>query len=146
MFLWSYQQRKLGCPACRLTERKYIMTNSDLDTIIKEDDKLSFSKSVEGKPPAQIAATIQGQSVSYNESRSSTIDDSASSRYSPELLSYASDKQIWKHHSTEDLVSIIKGLIMTMRCHSISSHNSQGCSIAVRKVSGRSCKGVPLNK
>lgn len=43
------------------------MTNSNLDTIIEEADKLSFPKSVEGKPPAQIVATIQGQSVSYNE-------------------------------------------------------------------------------
>jgi hypothetical protein len=105
------------------------MTNSNLDTIIEEADKLSFSKSVEGKPPAQIVATIQGQSVSYNESRSSAIDDSASSRYGPELLSYASDKQIWKYHSTEDLA---------MRSHSISSHNSGGGSIVVRKVSSRS--------
>lgn len=79
---------------------------------------------------AQITATIQGQLVGYDESRSSTIDDSASYRYS---LSYALDKQIWKR-SAEDLVSIIKGLIMTMRYRSISSHNSQACSIAVRKV------------
>ncbi len=98
------------------------MTNSNLDTIIEGDDP----KSVEWKRQIQIAATIQAQLVSYNESRSSTIDDSASPRYSPELLSYTSDKQIWKHQSTEDLVSIIKGLIMT--CHSISSDNSQGCN------------------
>ena len=57
-----------------------------------------------------------------------SVDDSASPRYSPELLSYTSDEQISKHQSTEDLVSIIKGLIMTMTCHSISSDNSQGCN------------------
>jgi hypothetical protein len=103
------------------------MTNSNLVIIIEGDDKSSFSKSVEWKRQIQIVATIQAQLVSYNESSSSTIDDSAYPRYSPE-----SDKQIWKHQSTEDLVSIIKGLIMTMTCHSISSDNSQGCN---------SCKG-----
>ncbi|MGA9152817.1 MAG: hypothetical protein WBZ36_19750, partial [Candidatus Nitrosopolaris sp.] len=32
---------------------------------------------------AQITATFQGESVGYNESRSSTIDDSAFPRYRP---------------------------------------------------------------
>jgi hypothetical protein len=121
------------------------MTNSNLDTIIEGDDKFSFPKSVEWKRQIQIPATIQAQLVSYNESRSSTIDDSASPRYSPELLSYTSDKQIWKHQSTEDLVSIIKGLIMTMKCHSISSDNSQGCN-SCKESQWSVLQEVPINK
>jgi hypothetical protein len=59
-----------------------------------------LSKLVEGKPQAQITATSQGKSVSYNEPRSSTIDDSAPPDAAVKSLSYPSDKQIGQECSS----------------------------------------------
>jgi hypothetical protein len=69
-----------------------------------KNDNLSFSKPVEGKPQAQITATNQGKSVSYNEpkanTKSSTFDDSAPSDAVQKLLSQPSDKQIGQECSS----------------------------------------------
>lgn len=57
--------------------QKVLVVGLESITSMRIPVKDSFSKLVEGKPQAQITATSQGKSVSYNEPSSSTIDDSA---------------------------------------------------------------------
>jgi hypothetical protein len=59
--------------------QKVLVVGLESITSMRIPGKDSFPKSVEGKPQAQITATSQGKSVSYNEPRPSTIDDYAPS-------------------------------------------------------------------
>jgi hypothetical protein len=58
--------------------QKVLVVGLESITSMRIPVKDSFSKLVEGKPQAQITATNQGKSVSYNEPSSSTINDSSS--------------------------------------------------------------------